>query len=273
MFENPITNFILVGILGLLIMVLGLKLSPRLKKIFQTIGAITVHIGIFGVLYHKVSITLFISFVALVLSLFVLIDPLKISSHINRKIYRAVGFILFFTAIAFFLMYVTHFPVWLWGIPLVLFLLSLIPALKTKSAFLRFLGWMSIAVYLIFITYAIYSRFYPEKVDGKLTSWFTEAPSEVLSTLDSDQEKLMQKWNGDQTPFAEVASATAAEPITAPESNPSLEPEGPFSKSVRQADEQFLQLQEKLKDLQDRVQNLEQSNTYLKEQFQTKENR
>lgn len=287
--ENLLLYFALAGFVGLVIMIIGLKLPGRPKKIFETFGAVVFHVGVFGVLYFKVSITLFISLVALVLSLFVLIDPLKIALHVQQKLYRRGGYLLLTIAAAFLMMYFTSFPVWLWLIPLVVYLLPFImPPLKKQEALLTVMAWVCVLVYVGLITYAIYSRFYPDNANPVLTSWFTKNQgSGIMSTIDTDQQKLREKLQAETEIQKQALAAEMphdSTPTTTPQPSPSLitenseEPmlsthykdfrlfsqDGPLLKSLREADNKYLKLRDEFRKLKNRVKELERENAELR---------
>jgi hypothetical protein len=161
-------NYLLVfsglGVLGLVIMILGLRVNNDYKRAIETFGALVLLVGVFGILYHKVSPVLFIALVTLMLSLFVLIDPLKIATYVQPRAYRAVGLFLLFASIAFSTMYVTHFPVWLWAIPLIAYLLPhAVPPWKPRSGLFHFCAWLLVLVYMSLAWYSVYNRFYPNR--------------------------------------------------------------------------------------------------------------
>lgn len=289
--EKYLFYFGLTGIVGLAIMIAGLKLSDRPKKIFETLGAVVFHVGVFGILYFKLSITLFVSLVSLVLSLFVLIDPLKISLHVNKKIYQRAGYSLLMLSLTFFTMYFTNFPVWLWLIPLVVYALPrLIPPFKKQEALLTVMASVCVFVYLALITYAVYTRFYPDNANIEMVSWFTEdAENGLMSTIDSDQKKLMEKLEATTphaafdpgltqsplspdshtvTPTAPSLHADNTADITDPDANREefrlLSQDGPFTKSLREADIRFLKLKDEYKRLKQKNLELEKENAELK---------
>lgn len=152
-----------IGLLGLAIIILGFKFSDKTRKVVETTGAIIFHVGVFGILYYKVSLNLFISLVMLVFSLFMLIDPLKISQHVNEKIYRLFGYIALLASVAFSLDFFSGFPVWLWTIPLVVYLSPyLISSLRRYLKLVLFVAWLVVFSYVGLIGYVIYSKFNPE---------------------------------------------------------------------------------------------------------------
>ncbi|MBF0106216.1 MAG: hypothetical protein HQM16_12920 [Deltaproteobacteria bacterium] len=160
MLEQHLIIFSIIGAIGLAIIILGFKFSDKSRKVIETTGAIIFHVGIFGVLYHKVELNLFISLVALVVSLFILIDPLKISTHLNAKIYRLFGYIILFAAVAFSLDFFSGFPVWLWTVPLVIYLSPyLVSPLKKRMGLVLGLSWLVVFSYVALIGYVIYSKY------------------------------------------------------------------------------------------------------------------
>jgi len=149
---------------GLIIMILGFRLAPKTRKSVETAGAIFFHIGVLGILYHKVALFFFISLAALVLSLFVLFDPLKISQYVNERYYRLVGYFFLALAVIFSLAYLTDFPPQLWLIPLLIYLLPyLVPALKPRSKLILTFACIVLLGYLCFIGFLIYNRQDPSK--------------------------------------------------------------------------------------------------------------
>lgn len=284
--EKYLFYFGLTGIVGLAIMIAGLKLSDRPKKIFETLGAVVFHVGVFGILYFKLSVTLFVSLVSLVLSLFVLIDPLKISLHVNKKIYQRVGYSLLLLSLTFFTMYFTNFPVWLWLIPLVVYALPrVIPPFKKQEALLTVMASVCTFVYLALITYAVYTRFYPDNANIEMVSWFTEdAENGLMSTIDSDQKKLMEKLEAttvhlesDPNLAQHLAPNSDTAALTAPSHHADttdsdknreefrmLSRDGPFTKSLREADIRFLKLKDEYKRLRQQTEALEKENAELK---------
>lgn len=160
--EQHLIIFAIIGVIGLAIIILGFKFSEKTRKVIETTGAIIFHVGVFGILYHKVELNLFISLVALVISLFILIDPLKIGDHLNIKIYRLFGYITLFASVAFSLDFFSGFPVWLWTIPLVIYLSPyLISPLKKRLGLILALSWLVVFSYVGLIAYVIYAKYNP----------------------------------------------------------------------------------------------------------------
>ena len=159
MFSDPINLFATITAVGLIIMILGFRLAPKTRKSVETAGAILFHIGVLGILYHKVALFLFISLAALVLSLFVLFDPLKISQYVKERYYRLVGYFFLALAVIFSLAYLTDFPPQLWLIPLLIYLLPyLVPARKPRIKLILSFAWIVVLGYLGFIGFLIYHQ-------------------------------------------------------------------------------------------------------------------
>ncbi len=149
--------------MGLAIIILGFKFSEKTRKVVETLGAIIFHVGVFGILYYKVSPNLFISLVLLVLSFFILIDPLKIGNYLNFKMYRLVGYFILFGAVVFSLDYFSHFPVWLWIIPIIIYLAPyLFTPLRAKLKYVMTLAWFVVLLYVGAIGYVMYAKYNPE---------------------------------------------------------------------------------------------------------------
>lgn len=161
-----------IAFVGLLIIILGFKFSEKTRKAVETTGAIIFHVGVFGILYYKVSLNLFISLIMLVFSLFILIDPLKIGAHVNERIYRLFGYIALLSAVAFSLDFFSGFPVWLWSIPLVIYLSPyLVSPLRKHLKLVLFVAWMVVFSYVGLIGYVIYSKFNPD-IDTSIVKKF-----------------------------------------------------------------------------------------------------
>jgi len=179
------STYIFVGItvIGLIIMAVGFKFSNKTRKVIETIGAITFHVGIFGILYLHVSVYLFVSLVALILSLFILFDPVKINAQIQSKIYPIAGWFLLAVAMASLVTYFTEFPLYLWIIPIVVYLLTfMIPVLKKHKGKMGMLVWLIILSYFVFIGYTISQNY---KMSDRLSiqkikSFFTDKEPSAL---------------------------------------------------------------------------------------------
>ena len=262
-------------------MLLGLRTKPQLKRVLESLGAIVFHIGVFGILYQKVSIVLFASLVALVLSLFILIDPLKFANFIPIKVFRAIGLFLLFLAIAFATLYCTNYPLWLWILPLVIYFMPYaLPPLKRRVASWHFFAWLIVLINMTLITYALYSRLYPEKSYHSLISWFDKS-SVTDSTPDIAMPHQTDTWPANppaalsQEPATTVKSSepvaavkTLPNSVTAPAptktATASEVMDGPFLQSLHAADEKFLQLKKDFDELQKAYDELKAENEKLK---------
>lgn len=164
-----------IGLLGLIIMGIGFKTPRKYRSYIETIGATIFHIGAFGILYKKIALKIFVALILFVLSLFILFDPLKISEKVNKRHYRLIGFIVFFAASTFALEFFTSFPVWLWIVPIVIYLVPiLVPPLKKRQILFSISSWATVIVYLSIITYLVYVQFNPNYKIAVLDSWFPE---------------------------------------------------------------------------------------------------
>lgn len=159
--------FASIAITGLMIVIWGFKFHMKTRRVIDTLGAVIFHVGAFGILYYKVQINIFISLVLLVLSLFILIDPLKISQLFNSsKIYHVFGYLSLLFSVVFSLEYFLHFPVWLWMIPLIIYILPyLIVPLRKNFRLISFLAWLIVFSYVCVIGFSIYKKYY---VNGHL---------------------------------------------------------------------------------------------------------
>lgn len=266
MLHNPLIQFSLLAAVGLLIMLIGLRTGPQIKRILESLGAVIFHIGVFGILYQKVSLVLFISLVALVLSLFILIDPLKFAHFIPIKAFRATGLFLLFMAIAFSTLYFTNYPLWLWVLPLLIYFLPyVLPPLKRRLASLHFFAWLLVLINVSLITYALYSRLYPEKSYHSLVSWFDKT-----AFIPPHTESVTVKIPAEPTPLQEAPPAVKTLPTNTPKSvviKPAPTSEildGPFLRSLHEADEKFLTLKKNYEDLQKSFDELKAENERLK---------
>jgi hypothetical protein len=282
MLEQYLVTFGAISLVGLLVMILGLKASANFKRALETLGAIAFHVGIFGILYHKVDIMLFMSLVALVLSLFVLIDPLKLIIYIQPRAYRITGLFLLFTSIAFSTMYFTGFPVWLWSVPLVIYLLPYtIMLFKRRQTSLQLSAWLLIVVYLALVSYSLYSRFYPNPRYTFLVGWFAKpATEDFLAALPMapQPDETETVANGDEIPTSpqneistESEDIVEHKPLATTESKTDSvttesefesftreEEEGPFLRSLKEADEKYVQLKRDYERLNKKYNDLEQ---------------
>lgn len=306
MSEHHLLIFGLIGALGLAIIILGFKFSEKTKKVIETTGAIIFHVGVFGILYHKVSLNLFISLVALVFSLFILIDPLKIANHVNAKIYRLLGYITLFAAVAFSLDYFSGFPVWLWTIPLIIYLSPyLVSPLRKHLKLVLALSWLVVFSYVGLIGYVIYSKYNPEadvslvqkifpqlkipSPTGKIYkaedfAYNPDEPQDKTLTpkqvIKKELKKLKPKDNvisppqpkeetiakTDSSPKESTNKPTVSLSVTPPPSNKTLS--GPYLKSLQEADLEFVELKKKHKTLQEKYEALQKENEGLKEKVE-----
>lgn len=291
MLQHYLVTFGGLSLAGLLIMILGLRANGEWKRGIETLGAVVLHVGVFGILYHKVSIVLFIALVALMLSIFVLIDPLKLSAYVQPRAYRIAGLFLLFTSVAFSTMYFTDFPVWLWTAPLVVYLLPhAIPPWKSRSSWFHFFAWMIVLVYMTLSWYSVYSRFYPDNRFTFLIDWFSTSDHAPLST-GLEQETIVipvDKDDGSREDLPVVVQKPdfPAKPATTPP--PSTEPaapvldetltrkplprasddlsaieDGPFLQSLKKADEKYIRLKEDYEELKNRYEELKEENERL----------
>lgn len=290
MLEQYLVTFGAIILVGLLIMILGLKASANSKRALETLGVVVFLVGVFGILYNKVDITLFTSLVALVLSLFVLIDPLKLIVYIQPRAYRVVGLLLLFTAIAFSTMYFTGFPVWLWAIPLVIYLLPYtLTVLKRRQTGLQLSAWLLIIVYLALVSYSLYSRFYPDPRYAFLVNWFAKPVSEDVLVFPPTMPQINDTEivaNGDKiAPPTQTEQATEGEDIVEHKPLPAIAPksdivtnerefesftleedEGPFLKSLKEADEKYVRLKQDYERLKKKYQSLQHKHMLLLEE-------
>jgi len=286
--ETNIIIFGLVGIIGLIIIILGFKFSNKTRKVIETTGAIIFHVGVFGILYYKVSLNLFISLVTLVISLFILIDPLKISLHLNSKLYRLFGYLTLFVAVAFSLDYFSGFPVWLWGIPLIIYLAPyLISPLKKWIKIVMLLAWLVVIFYVGLIGYVIYSKYNPSAditfVKKILPQIRVPTPKEDVITEDdlayhptpkdeiTTQTQPTEKEETFKDKLEELAkkSQTQQEKAEHP-IMPKPEPThvtGPYLNSLHEADKKYIKLQNELNDLKTKYQQLLKDNQSLRNEL------
>lgn len=250
--------FAAIAITGLVVMLLGLRLARKARHAVETVGAIIFHVGIFGILYYKVSIELFVSLVTLVSGLFVLIDPLKVEQHLNGKIYRLVGYILLFTAVIFSMTYLTGFPVYLWAIPIVVYLAPyLVSSLRRRMKLILVMAWLIVIVYVGIIGTILYDRYDANSDMSVLSQFIPRFPVTHLQDEVSEHE-------GDvviETPMP----PTEPEPLDTP--SPAFDEDGPFLKSLRDADEKYLKLQSEYDNLKTLYQHLEEENKKLKKEL------
>lgn len=157
--------FIFLFSLGALIIY---PLTPRYfsqtKKFWLTVGAVLLHIGLYGVLWlhlvHVITISLFL----IEGGTFVLWDPLTIFGEPHRKLYRLIGNLLIISGAILSVSYYTSFPFWPWAIPAIGFLLPfLIPPLHAFSKPILTVSTLLVLVYGSLIGYRIYQQVTPKK--------------------------------------------------------------------------------------------------------------
>lgn len=294
MLQNYLVTFGGLSLAGLLIMILGLRVNGEWKRGIETLGATILHVGVFGILYHKVSLVLFVALVALMLSIFVLIDPLKLSTYVQPRAYRIVGLFLLFTSIAFSTMYFTNFPVWLWVVPLVIYLLPhAVPPWKSRAVWFHFCAWFIVLAYMTLSWYSVYSRFYPDKKFDFLTDWFAGSERASLNTgleretivipVDKDdgsrEERPVVVQKPDLPPVQPSLPAPTVPPALperdatlkskpAPrafEGSSAIEDDGPFLQSLKKADEKYLRLKQSYEALEMKYEELQEENERLRE--------
>jgi len=271
MFDQNILIFTITIVVGLAILLLGFKFSHKTRKVVETIGAILFHVGVFGILYHKVNINIFISLVALVVSLFILIDPLKIGNYLNAKIYRLVGYVFLFASVAFSLEYFSGFFVYLWAIPLVIYLLPyLISPLRKYSKTILFMAWLVVISYVVMIGYSIYVKYYPSSNLEIISKYMPiKSPTEKeISAKTAVQVTTEQQIETNVVPDTTTPTIvkTPPPPIeTAKQNNSQLS--GPYLNSLKQADEKYLIMQNNYNDLQKLYDELKKENDTLKKEI------
>lgn len=200
MFDENILLFLLITFVGFFITFIGSRNKSDYRRYIITGGTGVAHVGIFGILYDKLSFTPFISLVLFVVSVFVLIDPLKMSKHFPDKACRTVGLLLLFAATAFFLMYVTGFPVWLWVFPLMIYVMPYtIPSWRARLFYFRLGAWALVLLFAAIISYNIYSTYFPQAGITELDTVFAG-----LSNKDNIKDKL-------QLPFQAKTNSIDAE--------------------------------------------------------------
>lgn len=268
-----------IAVLGLLIIILGFKFESKTRKVVDTLGAVIFHVGLLGIIYHKVELNIFISIVLLVASLFILIDPLKIGQFINHKIYRVFGYLFLLFAVIFSLEYFIQFPVWLWMIPLIIYLLPyLIQPLRKYLKIVFALAWLIVFVYIGVIGYMIYSKYYLTgnlSALTKLIPFQSNEQSELKKTLNIDeafQDAVNQDEKTIETDHSINFSQKKSSPKISTTKNDDMKttthsPAGPLLKSIQNVDEQFMELENKYEKLKEEYDSLNQQNQELKNQI------
>lgn len=186
MFTQNLVIFLIITIVGFFITFIGVKNKHEYRRYIITAGIAVLHVGIFGILYDKLSFTPFLALVLLVLSTFILIDPLKIAKNFPPRSFRTFGLLLLIASLAFALMFITGFPVWLWIFPFVIYVMPYtIPSWRAKHRIFQAVAWLLIFLYASIISYHIYTLYHPEtKVS------FLESILSPLSNKNELQAKL-----------------------------------------------------------------------------------
>lgn len=281
MFDNPVMVFAAVAGIGLLIMIVGFKLDAKTRKAVETAGALVFHIGVFGVLYHKVPVFLFVSLAALVMSLFILVDPLSIRLHVNARIFRLAGFLLLAASVIFSLSHFTGFPPSLWVIPLLIYLLPyLVPTLKKNLKTILTIAWIVVLFYLGAIGYIIYGKYYPAN-NPIMQNLFPAPQRESESMLETEDEET--------PPTLPPTSHSETQPPALPDAEPPLLPAGPSSKDepllpaqepeaainriLKAANEEALRLQQENSDLKKNIRQILEENRRLRKALKESANK
>lgn len=274
MSHETLTVFSAIAIAGLVVMLLGLRLSRKSRHVIETVGAIIFHVGVFGILYYKVSMELFVSLVTLVCGLFVLIDPLKVEQHLNGKIYRLVGYSMLFTAVIFSMTYLTGFPVYLWAVPIVVYLAPyLVSSLRHRMKLILAMAWLIVIVYVGIIGNILYGRYYPNTDMNVFSKFIPQFPVTHLQDEVSEHE-TEDALNGNTPEKDTPVTTNQIEPLeTAEPSDTTTAPpmdfdeDGPFLKSLKNADEKYLKLQTEYDNLKTLYDHLADENKKLKKEM------
>ncbi len=145
---------------GVIIYPITPKYFQNTKKFWFTSGTLLSHIGLYGLLWMKAPWMVALSIFLLESGLFVLADPLKIIPPPHKKLSVGIGGILTSASLTVSLSFFTKFPLWLWAIPVVLYLLIfLIPPLKKQARLIYTLALLLVVFYLGIIGFRIYHYF------------------------------------------------------------------------------------------------------------------
>lgn len=264
MFTQNILIFGGIGLLGLIIMILGFRLQHGARKTVETIGALAFHIGALGILYLKVHLILFIGLAALVVSLFILVDPLKLALFLNPRIYKLVGYLLLFTAFAFSLDHFTGFPVWLWALPVVIYLAPYVaPPLKKRAGWIVALAWILVISYMGLIGYMIYAQYNPDVSTGVLEQVFPKLKlprNEPSNYLKDYQDDFVEETNTSVTVTKPLEDTPVTEdPIEEPAAdltNPTT-PEPQITPTLTEFYQEFQDLKKEHEVLKQKLKELE----------------
>lgn len=240
MFDENILLFLLVAFAGFVITYFGSRNQSEYRRYIITGGIAVAHLGIFGILYDRLSLTPFIALVLFVVSVFVLIDPLKMSKHLPDKSCRIAGLLLLFAAVAFFLMYVTGFPVWLWVFPVVIYVMPYtIPSWRSRTFVFKLGAWALVLLFVSIVSYNVYSTYFPQSAITTLDTAFAG-----LSNKDDIKNKL-QFLPAQKTPLQPDLVQNAADEIDLIHNpiskNPSAVPNAPASVDAAPAQNSVVQ--------------------------------
>ncbi|MFH1356967.1 MAG: hypothetical protein ABII18_07525 [bacterium] len=292
MFDQNIVLFSAFVLAGFFIIIIGFKFSDKTRKVIETIGAVTFHVGVFGILYHRVSLSLFISLFTLVIALFILLDPLKIATHVNVKIYKLFGYLVLCAAIAFGIEFMMGFPVWPWIIPIVIYLAPyLISPLRRFHSIILIISWILVFVYVLVIGLVIYGGF-NKSFDARFitkhfhhSGYLFEQQKPIHKQLDNkiENEKIPSPIIKEQKPAVKTPLTTPATKIKQPEvskkpliteqpkkqtSQTQSPSSGPFLKSLQEADKDYVKLTDEHKILKNKYNDLLKKNIDLEKQLE-----
>lgn len=292
MFDQNIILFSAFVLAGFFIIIIGFKFSDKTRKVIETIGAVTFHVGVFGILYHRVSLSLFISLFALVIALFILLDPLKIATHVNAKIYKLFGYLILCAAIAFGIEFMMGFPVWPWIIPIVIYLAPyLISPIRRFHSIILIVSWILVFAYVLIIGLVIYGGFNKSFNARFITNHFQhtgylfeqQKPAQKQINKKPEIVKTRPPAVKKQKPVKKTSLTTPATKIkkpVAPKTPPKakqptkkgtqIQPlsSGPFLKSLQEADKDYVKLTGEHKILKDKYNDLLKNNIDLEKQLE-----
>lgn len=305
MFDENFILFAVVALAGFAVTFIGVQNKSEFRRYIITGGVVTLFVGVFGILYERLSFTPFIALVLLVLSTFTLIDPLKMGKHLPAKSCKVVGLLLMFASLVFFLMFATGFPVWLWIFPLAIYAMPYtIPSWKPKKLWFRMGAWLLALIFVGIIGYHVSTLYYPEKRIAALDKILSPlskrdelqakfkflAPKLPQSTTtatieqpEATEEKpvetpVAETQTPEDTKTSEVQIVKISETIEKPEApvqkeepQDVQEDEGPLMQAVKEFDQQHLELKREYQRLQDKYRKLLRENNELKEQLNSQE--
>lgn len=194
--ETNLIRFSAVALVGILTIILGFRINQTWRRTLVSAGVVFLHVGVFGIIYFTAPHTLFVSTVALMLSIFVLLDPFKFSTYMQVSVWRNIGLLLLFTATGFFTMFLTGFPVQLWIVPLTIYLIPyILPPFKPKQAWFHRVSWVIVALYVGLVSFSAYNVCYPNPRYGFLVNWFTKPQINATFTAPSSRPALTTDTN------------------------------------------------------------------------------